>query len=218
MEYQNLIASLESSRNPELARRMSAYMRNQFPYLGIPSPKLSDITKPFHEKNKDEEGIDWFFIDLFWEKPEREYQYIALGYLSRKQAYLQCGDLYRLQHLIVKKSWWDTVDSIHSLVGNLALRFPEIDQTLLDWSLNSNIWLRRVAINHQQGRKEKTKTELLERIIVNNLGQKEFFINKAIGWSLRNYSFHDPEWVRDFIHRNGSQMAKLSIKEACKYI
>ena len=70
---------------------------------------------------------------------------------------------------------------------------------MLEWSLDEDFWLRRIAIDHQLGRKEKTNTALLEKILVNNLGSREFFINKAIGWSLRDYSKTDPEWVRDFI-------------------
>ena len=70
----------------------------------------------------------------------------------------------------------------------------------------------------QLGRKEKTNTKLLEQILVNNLNSEEFFINKAIGWALRDYSKTNPEWVRKFIQSHKENMAKLSIKEATKYI
>ena len=67
-------------------------------------------------------------------------------------------------------------------------------------------------------RKEKTNTELLSEIIENNLNGTEFFINKAIGWALRDYSKTNPDWVTDFIEKNKDKMSKLSIKEASKYI
>ena len=79
-------------------------------------------------------------------------------------------------------------------------------------------WLRRIAIDHQLNRKEKTNKELLEKIIVNNLGSSEFFINKAIGWSLREYSKTNPAWVKNFINRYKDKLDKLSIREASKYI
>ena len=103
-------------------------------------------------------------------------------------------------------------------IGALALKDPNVNKILLEWSLDENIWLRRIAIDHQLLRKEKTNTELLEKILKNNLGQVEFFINKAIGWALRNYSKTNPERVKNFIEENKEKMAKLSIKEASKYL
>ena len=88
----------------------------------------------------------------------------------------------------------------------------------VQWSTDEDFWVRRIAIDHQLLRKDKTNTVLLEKIIVNNFGSDEFFINKAIGWSLRDYSKTDPEWVRDFIERYRNRMDKLSIREAGKYI
>ncbi len=89
---------------------------------------------------------------------------------------------------------------------------------MLTWSLDEDIWLRRIAIDHQLPRKEKTNTTLLEKIILNNLGSDEFFINKAIGWSLREYSKTNPDWVINFIKNNKNKMSKLSIREGSKYI
>ena len=66
--------------------------------------------------------------------------------------------------------------------------------------------------------KEKTDIELLERIILNCLGSDEVFINKAIGWALRDCSKFNPDWVRSFIGKNQDQMSNLTIKEASKYI
>ena len=89
---------------------------------------------------------------------------------------------------------------------------------MLKWSKDEDFWIRRLAIDHQLCRKEKTNIELLEQIIVNNFGSDEFFINKAIGWSLRDYSKTNPDWVRNFISKYKDKMDKLSIKEASKYI
>ena len=89
---------------------------------------------------------------------------------------------------------------------------------MLKWSKDEDFWVRRIAIDHQLCRKEKTNTELLEKIIVNNFGSNEFFINKAIGWSLRDYSKTNPKWVKEFVEKYKDKMDKLSIKEASKYI
>lgn len=89
---------------------------------------------------------------------------------------------------------------------------------MLDWSKDDDFWIRRIAIDHQLCRREKTNTELLEKIIVNNFGSNEFFINKAIGWTLRDYSKTNPLWVKEFLNKYQDKMDNLSIKEASKYI
>lgn len=100
----------------------------------------------------------------------------------------------------------------------MTLRYPELKKVMVEWSQTDNIWLRRVAIDHQLLFKNKTDTLLLAEIITNNFGTKEFFINKAIGWSLRDYSKTNPQWVKDFIQKHSSQMAPLSIREGSKYL
>ena len=138
--------------------------------------------------------------------------------LGALQPHLAPHDIPRLQALITDKSWWDTSDVLDRIVGGIALRHPEVNATLLDWSQSDNIWLRRVAIDHQLLRKGQTDTALLEAIIRYNLELKEFFINKAIGWALRDYSKTNPAWVRRFIDTYGDRMVKLSLREAQKYL
>lgn len=143
---------------------------------------------------------------------------MAANYLKAMQSYLTKDDLPKLERLVVTKSWWDTVDILDRVVGSLVADHPELEEVILKWSLSDNIWLRRVAIDHQLLRKEKTDVQLMEKILLNNLDQTEFFINKAIGWALRDYSKTNPEWVARFIEKNKRRMAELSIKEASKYL
>lgn len=89
---------------------------------------------------------------------------------------------------------------------------------MLEWSKDEDFWVRRIAIDHQLCRKEKTNTKLLEAISVNNFGSNKFFIDRAIGWSLRDYSKTNPELVIEFVEKSKDKMDKLSIKEASKYI
>jgi 3-methyladenine DNA glycosylase AlkD len=218
MNHQTLAAELEANQNTEKAEQMSAYMRDQFAFLGIATPVRKAICAPYYKQAKSEASVDWDFVNNFWQKPEREYQYVVLGYLSVLQGALTPKDVPKLKKLATTKSWWDTIDGLDKIVGNIALSYPQVNKTLLAWSVDKNFWLRRIAIDHQLSRKSQTNTELLEQIIANNLGQKEFFINKAIGWSLREYSKTNPDWVRGFITKYRAELAPLSIKEASKYI
>jgi 3-methyladenine DNA glycosylase AlkD len=212
-----LFENFRAAADPEKAGPMKAYMRNQFEFLGIPTAKRKELSRPFLEE-KGKSDLDWDLVFRCWQQPEREFQYLAVSYLTQLASRLSADDIPKLRDLAVAKSWWDTIDGLDAIVGDIALRFPEVNDTLLAWSIDDNFWLRRVAIDHQLKRKAKTDPNLLAKIIVNNFGSTEFFINKAIGWSLREYSKTNPAWVRDFIDRYRRDMSSLSIKEASKYI
>ena len=218
MDFSKLYEEMIQHKNEEQAQKMSKYMLNKFEYIGIKTPERREIFKNFFKEYKNGEKIDWEFVNKCWENKYREFQYIAADYLKNMKDKLTIDDIPNLKQLILKKSWWDTIDNLDMTIGALALKDSNVNKILLEWSLDENIWLRRIAIDHQLLRKEKTDIELLEKILKNNLGQTEFFINKAIGWALRDYSKTNPEWVKTFIEKNRENMAKLSIKEASKYL
>ena len=218
MDFNKLYEEMIQHKNEEQAQKMSKYMLNKFEYIGIKTPERCKIFKSFFKEYKNEEKIDWEFVNKCWENKYREFQYVAADYLKNKKDKLTIDDIPKFKQLILKKSWWDTIDNLDMTIGALALKDSNVNKILLEWSLDENIWLRRIVIDHQLLRKEKTNTELLEKILKNNLGQAEFFINKAIGWALRDYSKISPEWVKNFIEENKEKMAKLSIKEASKYL
>jgi len=218
MDFNKLYEEMIQHKNEEQAQKMSKYMLNKFEYIGIKTPERREIFKNFFKEYKNEEKIDWEFVNKCWENKYREFQYITADYLKNMKDKLSIDDIPKFKRLILEKSWWDTIDNLDMTIGALALKDSNVNKILLEWSLDENIWLRRIAIDHQLLRKEKTNTELLEKILKNNLGQTEFFINKAIGWALRDYSKISPEWVKNFIEKNKENMAKLSIKEASKYL
>jgi len=217
MWYDNIFTELEKNKNAEQAKKMSAYMQNKFVFLGIQKPKLKEIIKPYIKEGKKHE-INWKFINICWKKDYREAQYVAIEYLDSLIKLLTDKDLPNLKKLIVTKSWWDTTDSIDEIVGNIISKNKQFEKEMLKWSKDENIWLRRVSIDFQQKYKEKTNQKIMEQIIVNNFGTDEFFINKAIGWSLREYSKINKKWVKDFVNKYKNQLHKLSIKEASKYL
>ena len=218
MKLLDLITDLEENSNELLAESMSKYMQDKFRFLGVRGATRTEIYKKYFPDARKTKTIDWDFVENCWNKEEREFQYVVVYYLKAMQKFLKREDISRLKYLIVTKSWWDTVDLLAKIVGSLVIRIEGYDQIMLEWSKDSNIWLKRVAILYQLSLKEKVDKQVLERILVNNLGDSEFFINKAIGWALRDYSKFNPEWVREFIEKNKNGMANLSIREASKYL
>lgn len=218
MKLLDLITDLEGNCNELLAESMSKYMQDKFRFLGVRGATRTEIYKKYFPDARKTKTIDWNFVENCWNKEEREFQYVVVYYLKSMQKFLKREDISRLKYLIVTKSWWDTVDLLAKVVGSLVIRIEGYDQIMLEWSKDSNIWLKRVAILYQLSLKEKVDKQVLERILVNNLGDSEFFINKAIGWALRDYSKFNPEWVREFIEKNKNGMTNLSIREASKYL
>jgi len=208
---------LRAVANPVKATEMRAYMRDQFDFLGVPTPVRRAVSREFL-RNTDKGHVDWGFIDACWAQPEREFQYLAVDYLSACRRALTSADIPALRRLITTKSWWDTVDGLDAVVGDVVARDPGVQATMLAWSKDDNFWLRRAAIDHQLQRKTQTDVALLRQIIENNLGQTEFFVTKAIGWALRDYAKTDPDWVRAFVDANRDRLAPLSIREATKHL
>ncbi len=214
-----LTEMFEKNRNVENAGPMEKYMKGHFPFLGIKKPLRAEMEKQFFK----ETGIlknpfNQDFVWGLWVKEEREYQYTALVYLEKSLNKLDKSDLPFMERLITMKSWWDTVDAIAPKpVGTIAQVFPEvIEETINGWAVHEYLWLRRAAILFQLKYKEKTDDELLYQYIRENALSKEFFIQKAIGWALREYSKTNPGSVGRFIE--GHQLAPLSIREGSKYL
>lgn len=217
-KYEELKRKFEESKDKENAISMAKYMRNLFSFYGIPTPKRKAVYKDFLKEEKKLEKIDWELLDQCYQDLHREFQYFVCDYLLAMNKYLTFEDIPKLKQYITKKEWWDTIDCFDSVIGEIGLRDNRVEKLMLEWSKDKDHWLRRIAIDHQLNRKKKTNKELLEQIIVNNFGSEEFFINKAIGWSLREYSKTNPTWVKEFLDKYKDKLNKLSIREASKYI
>jgi len=209
----------EKNADPSQAAPMKKYMRGQFEYLGIKTPQNKTLMKEFISKYglPPIEDLDAILRDL-WALPEREFQYVGLGLLDKLEKKLPAKFIKPIEYLIITKPWWDTVDAIAShTVGTHFRRFPDVREKYLSkWRASGNIWLRRTAILFQLNYKKETDFELLCDIIRENLDSKEFFINKAIGWALRQYARIDPNAVKKFIQ--STPLHALSKREAMKHL
>jgi 3-methyladenine DNA glycosylase AlkD len=209
----------EQNADPLQAGPMKKYMRDQFEYLGIKTPKNIALQKEFFAEHglPRLSDLDTVLHDL-WSLPQREFQYVAVGLLGRFNKKIPAKFIKTIEDMIITKSWWDTVDSIAGgTVGVHFQRFPEVRADYLSkWRNSDNFWLRRTAILFQLNYKKETDFDLLSEIIRENLDSKEFFINKAIGWSLRQYARVDPKAVTEFV--TSTPLQPLSRGEAMKHL
>ena len=217
-KYLEIKKLFEQNEDKENAIAMAKYMRNLFEFYGLATPKRKKLYKDFLKAEKKNKKVDWEFLDKCYLDSHREFQYLVSDYLITMNDYLTYDDIPKIKKYIKTKQWWDTIDFLDRVIGEIGLKDSRVDDLMLEWSCDNDFWVRRIAIDHQLCRKEKTNTELLEKILVNNFGSDEFFINKAIGWALRDYSKTNPLWVREFINKYKDKMSNLSIKEASKYI
>lgn len=215
---QRLQSKFSVYKNTENAPFMKKYMRDRFEFLGIKSVQRRKILQDFiKEQGKLPDESSEKILKELWSLPEREYQYIALDLLDRRKAF-QKEDIYWIEWLITYKSWWDTVDLLASkIAGRYFKQFPEQIPTITEqWIYSDNLWLKRSALLFQKSYKEETDEKRLYRYISYCIGSDEFFINKAIGWALREYSKTNPDSVISFVENH--KLAKLSEKEALKWL
>jgi 3-methyladenine DNA glycosylase AlkD len=213
-----LVDTLAPAADPERAASMSAYMRDQFPFLGIPGPLqkalgrqvLAGLPAP------DEAAVRAVALGC-WALPEREYRYFACGYLRRYVKVCSADLLPVAGELIVTDPWWDTVDALAAhVVGPLVLRYPPLVATMDAWLAGDDMWLARTALLHQLTYKADTDRARLFDYCLRQAGHRDFFIRKAIGWALREYAWTDPVAVRAFVAR--TPLSGLSRREALKNV
>ena len=218
-DLQPLIGRFESHANPERARQMRAYMKEQFEYLGLPTPTRKALTKDFYaEAGYPDPDIVEDIVEECWQLPYREYKYFAMELMVRMKKKSDHDAIFLYERLITDQSWWDTVDLIApSLLGHHFHIYPEERMDFINkWVNSENIWLQRSSILFQLKYKLETDTRLLASIILKLKDSREFFIRKAIGWSLREYSKTDPGFVIRFVQTH--ELSGLSHREALKWL
>ncbi|MEE9375756.1 MAG: DNA alkylation repair protein [Rhizobiaceae bacterium] len=209
--------ALANRANPHIASGQMAYMKNHFEFFGIKSPERKLLQQAIRASYQLPTKADAQIIARhFWGQPQREYQYLAQELLFKYKRQFEQQDIALFQFLVTHKSWWDTIDFIApNLIGTYFKIFPEQrDPHIQQWLDSGNIWLQRSAVLFQLKYKAELDTECLTHVINSLLGSKEFFINKSIGWVLREYGKTNPEWVINFVER--TPLENLSRKEAMK--
>lgn len=210
----------EQNADPAKAGPMKKYMRDQYEYLGIKSQQVTSLLRG-HIKEHGLPPLDKVDIILreLWSLPQREFQYAAMNLMERLEKKVNEDFIITIEYLITTKSWWDTVDALAShAVGSQFKRFPKVKEKYLKkWRKSDNFWLRRTTLLFQLGYKKETDFELLCELIKENLGSDEFFINKAIGWALRQYAWTNPASVKKFVKAT-KELHPLSRREALKNI
>lgn len=212
--------TLRSRTNPDKAEGMKAYMKGQFEFLGIGATERRILSKIIIDAVRQLDANDFRkWAEHCWFLPEREFQYLVQDAISKIRKKLTLKDLDFIEKLILTKSWWDTVDYLAAdAAGSVLADNPELQKEKTNqWMQSGNMWLQRTAILFQLKYGSKTDRELLFSTIAQLKESKEFFIRKAAGWALRQYSKTDPASVIAFVEAFPS-LSALTKKEALRLI
>lgn len=210
----------EAARDRKRAEAMSRYMRDGFAFYGIQAPAQREIARDATSGMSAPTSSELRAVALScWKRHEREWQYFACGYLRRHISVASPSFLPTLRRLITTKSWWDTVDSLAGRsVGPLVLSSPKLAREMDVWIESENFWIARSALLHQLFFRSATDADRLFSYCLRRAGDTEFFIRKAIGWALREYSKTDERAVRRFVREHASDLSGLSKREALKWL
>lgn len=220
----NFILALEhafkQNKDPENAFAMAKYMKNNFPFFGIKTEDRRRIFKEIWKENKQEVAANARAIALaLYAKQEREFHYCAIEILTKElKGNYKKEDIQWIENLILHNSWWDSVDTIAKyILGEYLIEFPsETKKTITRFSKSENMWINRSALLFQLNYKQKTNADFLFSECLKQAHSKDFFIQKAIGWALREYGKTSPEAVKHFVLNHN--LKPLSRKEALKNI
>ena len=218
-EYYNIIQKLlGKAGDPETAQGQMKYMRYQFDYFGLKAPAWSSIVNNTMKTVGVFSGAELQdYVRLCFKDDHREMHYAGLQMLEKQIKKEEIDVIHFLEECILTNSWWDTVDWISKLVGWHFKRFPELQYPTSErWISSDSMWLQRVAIIHQLLYREKTNEKLLFDLILKKAESKEFFIQKACGWALRNYSKVNKEAVTKFISHH--KLSALTVREGMRLI
>ncbi|MEM9159170.1 MAG: DNA alkylation repair protein [Verrucomicrobiota bacterium] len=218
LQLSHIKKAIEIRANPAKATAMSKYLRDQFPFYGLQATAQGEALKEALQNREIPVGREFqALVNDLWNQPHREYHYMATTLMKRRKKSFTFEDLPFLENLIVSKSWWDTVDSIapHGIAHALLTQPNQIPAQIQVWLDSENIWLQRVTLIWQLLRKAETDTQLLGHAIQSTLPSNEFFIQKAIGWALRQYAKTDPSWVLNYTATH--DLPSLAKREALKH-
>ncbi len=215
-------AQLARHGDPERGKGAQAYMKSEMPYRGVDAKGQREILRECWKQHpvRSADELRAVAHDLWDNVAFREERYAAQETLKKYSKFLDMSDVAFLREMILSGAWWDHVDHLAKwLCGDLLARYPkEMTAVLKRWIEDENLWVRRAAILSQLAFKAKTDTRLLFSFCERCLEETSFWIRKAIGWALRDYSKTDPAAVRGFVEKQHGRMAGLTLREASKYI
>ncbi|PLX36921.1 MAG: DNA alkylation repair protein [Hyphomicrobiales bacterium] len=217
MSLDDVLAALRAKARPEKVAIFHAYHKVDRPYLGVSVPDITSVARSIVASSSAEEALA--LADALWRTNIFEARVLAAKILCEKRL----KGFSAIWALI--RNWLDDLDSwaIADTVANAGSRCLLDDPSLLDevegWTRAESFWTRRAALVFTLDWAKRGRDP--ERMLAwasSYVGDKEWFIGKAIGWWLRELSKHNPDRVRRFLAEHEGRLASVTRREATKYL
>lgn len=216
-----LTAALLPAVLPGRSVSAQAYMKTTQPFLGVPVPHVRRITRGFVRRLGISSAGDRLALatGIWSAATHREHWYAAQEICAAATCRGRLEFLPLYERMITEGAWWDIVDGCSRPYGQLLLAHPKVTGALIRaWSTDANMWKRRQSMICQLHLGPDTDTDLLSAALLPSLGDREFFIGKAMGWALRQYGKSDPQWVLSWVRAHREAMTPLSMREALRHL
>lgn len=217
---ESLRAAMRAAADPAVAAGMQAYMKTDQPFYGIQADPRRRLFKETAHRFPIATRAEYeAVVRALWEGPCREDQYQAIEAAGHYRRFHDAASWPLYEHLVRTATHWDTLDWIAGrLLSPLVLRHRAFEADLARWAQDDNLWVRRAALLAHLHHRDQTNTALLADLILRLAPERAFFIRKAIGWVLRDYSYTDPAWVEAFVAAHADVLSGLSRREALKHV
>ena len=217
----HVTAELKRFADPAKAPAMAAYMKTVQPFLGVSTPMRTAMLKQMGDRfaPTDQKSYARSVLAL-WKLPHREERYCAITFARRYGQFISLASMPLYERMIREGAWWDFVDEIAvNLIGGVYRNHRAQTRPVIErWIDDDDMWIRRTALLSHLKHKNATDAAQLFRHCLKRADETQFFIRKAIGWALREYSKTDPRAVRAFLTKNRKRLSGLSYAEGSKHL
>jgi 3-methyladenine DNA glycosylase AlkD len=220
---EELEGELRAIGDPQRAVGASAYLKSDLDFIGVAAKPLREVAGTFLTSRPEvDREILLGLVQALWQRPVFELKAVAVALLERRTRDLRTGDLDLVEDLLRRSHTWALVDWICTKVAApLVERDPTLTTAELErWSRDEDFWLRRASMLSLLPalRSGGGDFELFASFASRMVGEKEFFIRKAIGWVLRDVSKRRPHLVHTFLMNHIDEVSGLTVREGSKYL
>jgi 3-methyladenine DNA glycosylase AlkD len=212
--------ALRTQGTPERAEHERAYLKSGLEHYGTSVPAIRSVAKKVASQHPDLTHDELLrLVDALWAAPVHERRMAAVELLGICHERLHSQDIVFLERLLRESHTWALVDPLAaSVTGRLAEHYPELGVVLDRWACDHDFWIRRAALLTLLGplRRGEGDFERFARYADAMLGDKEFFIRKAIGWVLRETAKKRPDLVFEWLLPRATRASAVTIREAIK--
>lgn len=224
MKLAEALAQLEAQAEPGRAEQMAAYHKQSRRVLGVPNPATNDLSKSWRQSLSVAERAD--LARALWGTDIFEARIAAAKLLTQARIKDDGAIWELLQSWVPEFDSWAIADHACSAISKRLLADPSRLDTAEEWSRSDHMWTRRAALVAtlpwaKMNNLKPADQEARERILdwaASYVPDRDWFMQKAVAWWLRDLSKHDAERTRAFLAEHGDAMKAFARKEAAKYL